>query len=248
MLDSISKITLAVLMVMAVGACATKKPYLDASRSSGDVYSQVIDNPFAESGWGENEGAQNITLRSKNGDQSVEVMIPKKFDSDLEIPMNYADSAKPQKFKDSNLDYSYQDAKPTTADREIASTFNSVGNFQDQQRKREIEQNLGVQEVDELPAMDQSYLAKMDIVKQLFRSTRYEAAMIELDRMIKEYPTDAKLYEMRGTLLDRMGYQELALRSWKQSLEFKPDQVALKKVVDKRELQRGVASQKVENR
>jgi len=247
-LDSISKITVALVMIMVAGACASRKTQNDPTQSFGHSYTQTIDNPFSETGWGESEGSQNITLRSKHGDQSVEVMIPKKYDSDLEIPMNYTESAKSSAYKDSNLDYSYKDSKPTVADREIASTFNSVGNYQDEKRKRDIEQSLGMQEVDELPAMDQSYLAKLDIVKQLFKSSRYEAAMIELDRMVKEYPTDAKLYEMRGTLLDRMGYQELALRSWKQSLEFKPDQVALKKVVDKRELQRGVASQKVENR
>ena len=66
--------------------------------------------------------------------------------------------------------------------------------------------------------------------------------------MIKDYPTDAKLYEMRGTVLDRMGYKDLALRSWKQSLEFKPNQLALKKVVDRREIQRGVASEKTESK
>jgi tetratricopeptide (TPR) repeat protein len=252
-LASISKIVFAVYAIMMIGACATQSFHPNASEESNDSglvserYEQIIDNPFAETGWGETE-QQGITFRTKKGDQSVEVTIPKKFDSDIEIPIQYSGREIQKNSKDQALDYSYHDVKPTVADREIASTFNSVGKFEDEKRKHDIEQSLGLQEVDELPAMDRSYLAKIDIIKQLFRSNRFEAALIEVDRVIKEYPTNARLYEMRGTLLDRLGYKELALRSWKQSLEFKPDQVALKKVVDKRELQRGVATEKSENR
>jgi tetratricopeptide (TPR) repeat protein len=253
-LASISKMLFAVLAIMVVGGCATQpyRGYLsEESNNQKDQevvrYDQIIDNPFAETGWGDTE-QQGITFRTKKGDQSVEVMIPKKFDSDIEIPIQYSGNEKLKNSKDHGLDYSYHDSKPTVADREIASTFNSVGKFEDEKRKYDIEQSLGLQETDELPAMDRSYLAKIDIIKQLFRSNRFEAALIEVDQVIKEYPTNARLYEMRGTLLDRMGYKELAVRSWKQSLEFKPDQVALKKVVEKRELQRGVATEKVENR
>lgn len=247
MLVSISKIALAVMIIVIFGACASKSVHSEQDEASTASFN-MIDNPFAEAGWKDDEASSNITLRSKQGDQSVEVLIPKKYDSDLEIPMGYVAGQRKPERKDGNIDYSYKDIKPTIADREIASTFNSVASFEDEKRKREIEQSLGLQESDALPAMDDSYLAKVDIVKQLFRSQRFEAALIETDRMLKEYPTDAKLYEMRGTLLDRMGYRDLALRSWKQSLEFNPNQLALKKVVDKRELQRGVASEKTENR
>ena len=92
--------------------------------------------------------------------------------------------------------------------------------------------------------MDESYLAKVDVIKQLFRGSRYEAALIETDSLIKLYPTNAKLYEMRGTLLDRLGYPDLALRSWKQALEFEPRMLSLKRLIEKREAQRSVASEK----
>ena len=248
MLVSISKLLFMITLVIAVGACASKKLSSNPENDSVASNSSYIDNPFSETGWSDDDASSNITLRSKNGDQSVEVMIPKKYDSDLEIPMGQVAGVKKADRRDGSVDYSYRDSKPTIADREIASTFNSVGSFEDEKRKREVEQSLGLQEIDALPSMDESYLAKIDIVKQLFRTQRFEAALIETDQMLKEYPTDAKLYEMRGTLLDRLGYKDLALRSWKQSLEFKPNQVALKKVVDKRELQRGVASEKMENR
>ena len=234
MLATYTKLYLAVFAIMAIGACS--------SNSNTDNL-KPIDNPFAESKWKDSESNNNITLRTRRGDQSVEVELPNKYGSDLQVPMNPRFNANTNERNTNGVDYSYADQKPTMADREIASTFGS-GTIQDEKKKREIEQSLGLQESDELPNMDQSYLAKVDIVKQLFRNNRHEAALIEVDKMIKDYPTDAKLYEMRGTVLDRMGYHDLALRSWKQSLEFKSDQLALRKIVDRREQQRNIASER----
>jgi Flp pilus assembly protein TadD len=103
---------------------------------------------------------------------------------------------------------------------------------------------LGLQPSGEPLNMDESYLAKLDVVKQLFRGGRYEAALIEIDREVKLYPTSGRLYEMRGTCLDRLGYPDLALKSWKQAFEFEPRKLSLKKIIDKREAQRNVASEK----
>ncbi len=240
MLASFTKFYLAVFAIMAIGGCAS-------TNSASTEDSKLIDNPFAESRWKDSESNNNITFRTRRGDQSVEVELPNRYGSDLEVPMNPKFTSAGSERNVNGVDYTYLDQKPTVADREIASTFGS-GSIADEKRKREIEQSLGLQESDELPNMDQSYLAKIDVVKQLFHNNRHEAALIEIDRMIKDYPTNAKLYEMRGTVLDRMGYKDLALRSWKQSLEFRPNQLALKKIVDRREAQRGVASEKTENK
>lgn len=221
--------------------------------STPSVDSNPIDNPFGAAGaWRDSDSTNNITVRSKNGDRSTEVQLPNSYGSDLEVPMNTKYMNAPvmanESGKSSSVDSSYKTQKSTMGDREIVSTFGTTVKIEDEARKREIEQSLGVHESDELPNMDQSYLGKIDVVKQLFRNGRHEAALIEIDHMIKDYPTNAKLYEMRGTILDRMGYHDLALRSWKQSLEFKPNQIALKRMVDKREATRGVASEKAENK
>lgn len=220
--------------MMVISACA--------SNTGISEQSKPIDNPFAESNWKSEEETGNITLRTRRGDQMVEVELPQKYGSSLEVPMNPKFMTN-QGSDGKSMDLTYQDLKPTMADREIASTFSSTGNYEDAKTKRDIEMTLGLQEIDEAPEMDQSYLAKVDVVKQLFKNHRYEASLIEIDRMIRDYPTNAKLFEMRGTVLDRMGYRDLALRSWKQSLEFNPNQMALKKIVSRREAQRDVASE-----
>ena len=246
MSDSYSK--LAIIALLSLSACATDKGAADPS--------QMIENPFGGYGMnGMTDHSQDITLRSKKGDRSVEVSLPEDDNSELQVPMNqkFASDRSPasvggQSTGPDGVDYQYSQQKSTVADHEIASTFNQGQDPVADAKKREIESQLGLQPSDEMPNMDESYLAKVDVIKQLFRSGRFEAALIETDHMLKDYPTSPRLYEMRGTLLDRMGYGDLALKSWKQALEFEPNRLSLKKIVEKREQQRGIASQRSEGK
>ena len=67
--------------------------------------------------------------------------------------------------------------------------------------------------------------------------------LVELDQMIRQYPTDPKLYEMKGTLLDRLGYRELALKAWDESLELDPANGSLKKFMQRREAKRTISGE-----
>jgi tetratricopeptide (TPR) repeat protein len=229
------------VLLMTVGACASLR---SAPQGQAEPY---IDNPFG--GFGRTDaGSRNITFRSKKGDKQMEVEIPQDGSSDFEVPMSpkFASDGPEGRNPASadGIDYQYVNRKASIADREIASTLGKNEDPISSAKRREIEFGLGLQPSDELPNMDSSYLAKVDIVKQLFHSGRLEAAILELDALIKEYPTNAKLYEMRGTVLDRLGYGDLAIRSWKQALEFEPGKLSLKKLVERRETQRSVASEK----
>ena len=249
MLDLFSKCTLALIILIAIPGCVSAP----GSRNSASSAEQApIDNPvgnFAKTSHPDSNS--NITLRTKRGDQAVEVELPQDQDSDFSVPMNPrfsshgsgVDAARGE-LAENGVDYQYQKQKPTTADREIASTFNNPDDSVNDSKKREIESALGLQPSDEPLNMDESYLAKLDVVKQLFHGGRFEAALIEIDRLVKMYPTNGRLYEMRGTLLDRLGYPELALKSWKQAFEFEPRKLSLKKIIEKREAQRSVASEK----
>ncbi len=223
-------------------ACAHHRTVAD-----GPDPSEMIENPFAAYGnhWGDsNTNSQNITLRSKKGDRAVEVEFPDGNNADMVVPMNPKFSSDTQRPQVDGIDYRYQGQKPTMADRELASTFAGKTDYQEEAKKREIETSLGLQASDETPNMDESYLSRLDVVKQLFKTGRNEAAMIEIDHMVRDYPTNARLYEMRGTVLDRMGYADLAVKSWKQALELDPSRLGLKKVIEKREQQRSVASER----
>jgi len=237
---SYSKLIMAVLALMAVGGCST-----------GPQDSvQPIANPFK--GYDrEVEGQSNaIRFKTTHGDSSYEVAVPNSGDSDLEVPFTENGSKKGRSLASggggsdaSGIDYQYRDTKQTMADREIASTFNRGSNTETDNKRSEIEGELGL-EASEGETINESYLAKIDVIKQLFRTARFEAALIELDRLVQAYPNNSRLYEMRGTVLDRLGYSDLAIKSWRQALEFNPSRLGLKKLVEKREQQRAIASER----
>ena len=63
-----------------------------------------------------------------------------------------------------------------------------------------------------------------------------------MDDVLKLYQTDPKLYEMRGTLLDRLGKADLAFKSWNQALRFDPANQVLRRFVERKQAGRALAS------
>lgn len=196
----------------------------------------------------------NIVLRTKKGDRSIEVELPGSTSAmtDFQLPLSphFKDSANGRNPASTaaaatevldNEDYSRRPASIT--DREITRALPQVRQ-EDESDRREIENGLGlVPSEDPTPEADVSYLASMDRVKQLYKAARYEAGLMELDELVRHYPTDPKIYEMRGTLLDRLGKTDMAIKSWNQALRFEPGNQALRKFVERRSQKRGIASQ-----
>lgn len=222
---------LSLILVASVSGCA--------SLSNKEESAQPIENPFGDFYHASRAAKSPMIFRTKKGDRSVEIEIPEsnKEITDLIMPMS-------PDFKELNgggrnpastgqFDSTYDDRKPTIADREIEQTF-PRGNPSDEWKRREIENGLGLAAVmDETPESDGSYLAKIDKVKQLFNMGRFEAALLEVDPLIRQYPTNPKLYEMRGTVLQKLGYQDLAIKAWGQALEFNPGNEGLRKFVER---------------
>jgi Flp pilus assembly protein TadD len=139
-------------------------------------------------------------------------------------------------------DEGYRDRAPGISDREITNSL-PQGTKDAEGQRRDIENGLGLSPLEEsAPAADKSYLALLDHVKQLYKTARYEAALLELDEMVRAYPTDSKLYEMRGTLFERTGRVDLALKSWNQSLRLDPENQSLRRFVERKQQKRSVAS------
>lgn len=217
-----------------------------------------IANPFySYQGKTKGDPGQTMILRTKKGDRSVELEIPGDSErlSEFVLPLSPA-------FKDSGrfpashrgnggstgsddriesegtggLDDSYKNHSTSQSDREITQSF-SHGSLEDQSKLREIEKglNLNASEDDSPAEGNQSYLASLDHIKQLYKATRYEAALLEIDEMVRLYQTDSRLYEMRGTLLERLGRRELAMKSWSQALRFDPKNEVLRKFIDRKQ-------------
>lgn len=243
---------LLLLPLIAVG-CSSMKSVLGVDSSKSDQ--KPINNPFVYYNAAAPNAAETMILRAKKGDGTVEVEIPasKQAMADFVIPISPsmkstsgdrmpASADAPMTAPEPGIDGGYRDREPSLSDREITRTF-PQNLAEDDAKRREIEQDLGLVRSEEgTPEKKRSYLASVDHVKQLYRAGRFEAALLETDELIKEYPTNPKLYEMRGTLLDRVGQTDLALSSWKQALRFDPKNESLRRFVDRKEQKRSLAS------
>mgnify|MGYP000384962122 CR=1 FL=1 len=154
-------------------------------------------------------------------------------------PVNYGTSTTPDAADAEPiiLDESYRHQRPGLTDQEIIRSLPHPPSVQ-LEKQEEIERGLNL-----IPSTDGasdqsnvSYLASIDFIKQLFKNSRYEVALIEADKMLLRYPADPHLYEMRGTLLDHLGQRDLALRSWSQALHFNPKNSSLRKFIARKQL------------
>jgi hypothetical protein len=225
---------------------------LHSACSSGPKYTvrHPISNPFPiEWGYeGRNVAKESVVLRTKKGDRAVEVEFPGDPGafSDFVVPVSPAFSdGHPLRTRGDDYaddgEGSWRDIKPTYSDREITSSF-PKGPAASGQR-RDLEDELGVLPPENPePVRESSYLAALDHVKRLFRNGRYENALTQVDELLTLYPTDPRLHQMRGTLLDRTGQPDLAMRSWAEAIELDPANMGLKKFVDRRRAVRTLGS------
>jgi hypothetical protein len=240
---------------VAVGCSTIKKIFDTSSNSEGP--SRPIANPFgAEMSAAQNPSdprfGGNMILRTRKGDRSIEVELPSKDQgmTDFVIPVSphfQTDGGKSPASgsADGMIDERYRERGLSYTDREIISNM-PQGLPEDADKRREIEQSLGLMASDDTTpdaAASTSYLANIDRIKQLYRLGRYEAALLEIDEMLRVYHTDPKLYAMRGTCLDRLGKTELAMKSWNQSLRFDPSNQSLRRFIERRQQKRSLAGQ-----
>lgn len=242
------------VQLMATG-CGTVRSIVHPETNTTD--SRPIANPFNEYHPGSiKDPADTMILRTKKDGNSIEVEIPRSNQdmSDFVIPISPTFSSATHgdrspaseqesgqgNARASETPFAGRDAGPS--DREITHSF-SKGSTENESQRQEIEQELGLVRTEEATREKQkSYLASLDQIKQFYRSGRYEAALLITDDMIREYPTSPKLYEMRGTLFERVGQPELAIKAWKQALRFKPDNEPLRRFIERKERKRSVAS------
>lgn len=249
--QKVIRIQIAIVAIGAIGmtSCSSMHSLLAVSDQEN---SKPISNPFYNYRPGPNgEQGSPMILRTKKGDRSVEIEIPGDSQnlSDFVLPVSPAfketrggrslasSDGGSEETPAGNMDEGYKSRTASPSDHEITRGF-SHGSLEDEGRRRDIEQSLNLtpSEDESPPEGTPSYLAAMDHIKQLYKATRYEAALLETDDMVKQFQTDPRLYEMRGTLLERLGQRELALKSWTQALKLEPKNEKLRRFIDRKQL------------
>jgi tetratricopeptide (TPR) repeat protein len=222
-------------------ACSSVRGIFAADTSKEE--NKPISNPFGDyerTLANATDPADTIIFRSKSGNKAVEVELSRANQgvTDFVLPVSGASASRaPASAADDSAapaENTYASLAPTATDRELTRKF-SQAPFEDEQKRSDIEKGLGLVQSEEMtPERQKSYLASMDHIKQLYRMGRYEAGLIEVDSMIRDFPTDPKLHEMKGTLLDRVGRRDLALKSWGQALRFNPGDQTLRRFIERR--------------
>jgi len=229
------------LSFLSFSACSTVGTVFATNQKKTDG---PITNPF--DGYSAKSATETgTTFKTRRGNQSFEVSFPDQNSKLDEVAMPTRTIAGEETIP---AEDPYRNRRPAMADREIAETFPKTGGGYDGDRTH-IEQTLGVMpSADDTPHADKSYLAGMDRIKRLYKDARFEAALLEVEDLLVDFPTAPKLYEMRGTLLDRLGRSELAFRSWEQALKLEPKNLPLKKFLERKRATRGLASRPEESR
>lgn len=78
-----------------------------------------------------------------------------------------------------------------------------------------------------LLAKRKSYLGGLAKVNEMYASRRFELALIELVNLEKDYPGDARILAMKGSLYLKLGKNKLARDAWEKALAENPEDEAL---------------------
>lgn len=211
-----------------LGSCSSPQSNqnnLPNDTSENNSYSTTISNPFID----QTKKNEMTTVRSRTGNQFTEIELPK--NEGVIDTYTFPHSAGDE-IADTNES---EKQNPSMSDYEILAKGRST-NREQEMEKREIENTLGVKTLEnEIPTQRKSFLSQMDGIKQLYKTGRFESALLKVDQLLLDAPTLPILYQMRGTLLEKIGYSDLALQSWKQALRLEPQNERLKKLIERRE-------------
>ena len=76
-----------------------------------------------------------------------------------------------------------------------------------------------------------SYLRGVDLVSELFKKQRFTDALVELAPLIEQYPQQARLYVMKGTIYRKIQEPKSALRAYKKAAELDESNADLQTVI-----------------
>jgi hypothetical protein len=72
------------------------------------------------------------------------------------------------------------------------------------------------------PPSSKSYLATLARISEMYAAHRYEMALIEVVDFEQQFPKDARIAAMKGSLFQKLGKTQLAREAWKKALEIDP--------------------------
>ena len=75
--------------------------------------------------------------------------------------------------------------------------------------------------------LPKSYLSALARIAEMYTSHKYELALIEAADLGQQYPKEARVEAMKGSLYQKLGKTDLAREAWKKALELDPTDVTV---------------------
>jgi tetratricopeptide (TPR) repeat protein len=84
-----------------------------------------------------------------------------------------------------------------------------------------------------------SYLRGLDEVEKLYQKKQYSESLIRLTPLIEQYPKQARLFTMQGTLFLKIGEKKMALEAYKRAQKLDKDNPAIEEAIFKTQAETG---------
>lgn len=185
--------------------------------SSDDPYNKIIRGtivyPFYHhtQPLGNDGKDEKFVIRTIAGGTEYVVEIPHAAsDYDVEVPIADMENGK----------LAYKPKNAQVSDRELIASMPKLSTATEDE-KALMDKAFGTGEAGG-PRQAPSYLINIRKINNLYRQNKYEYALIEINNLLAFYPTSAKLYKMKGTVLIKLGNLSLAERAWKRASELAP--------------------------
>ncbi len=208
---------------LCLASCSTRR---DASWDP--ILQGSIDYPFGDSTkpLGVNGPEDKFVLKSQVGKTEYTIEIPKAGrDYDIEVPLEELKS-QGGGINDGS-DPSIGNAAAT--DRELEKAMPQLSGKED---RRLVELAMGVAERGG-PSQSPSYSMGIAKINQHYLEKKYEFCLIEINQLLSFYPSSARLYKMKGTILLKMQSDSLAEVAWSRASELSPEDRSLSRALDK---------------
>ena len=211
-----------------INACATPQ-----DEATQDVLHGTIAYPFDGNNKpiGREPSEERFIIKSTTGNSEYSIEIPGAAkDYDIMIPLAAMDAVGAGSGEDRG-GTPKEIANPASTDREIVSALPRIENRLPGDTAM-MDGAFGVGSKNG-PSQSPSYTLSLAKINALYKNRKYEYALIEINTMLGFYPNSPQLHKMKGTVLVKLQNFTLAERSWIRALDLAPEDVTLRRGLDR---------------
>lgn len=188
------------------------------NRESDNAMYGTIAYPFVKGKpLGINSDKERFIVRSRVGDTEYVVEIPHAAeDYDIEVPLSALES----QARGGGGDRPSGLGSPVATDKELMESLPDITK-KDPTKSAFIDKAFGMGK-SMGPVESPSLILGLSKISNYYKRKEYEAALIEINNLIPDYPNIPRLYKMKGSILIKIQDFALAEKAWQKALDLDP--------------------------